>query len=71
MVQASGKLMPVNAEPDPSGNVVGLGSYDRDGAEYVRVLKKADSRNITETLYRSHFASCTDPARHRHPRGTR
>jgi hypothetical protein len=58
------KSMPLNNEPDPTGNVVIENGY-------ARVLN-ADQRAAAvldgTTLYRSHFASCPAAQKHRKPK---
>lgn len=68
MVAKSKRLMPVNPDPDASGNVVTLGSCTRDGIEEVRVMRKDESRAVAATLYRSHFASCPNVKTYRKAR---
>lgn len=53
----SGKRMPLDPLPHPDGNVV----YAGDGADRVRVLKKADQGDLFLAglqRYNSHFVTC-------------
>lgn len=53
--------MPVNAGPDPAGNVA-LGPNGT-----ARVLAKDQKPTATEVLYQPHFATCVAPEAHRRP----
>lgn len=54
----SGKSMPVDAFPSPSGNI----EVDRGLA---RVVPAAEVPSHAGPLYRSHFASCANAKAHR------
>lgn len=56
------RLMPLDAEPDPGGNVAAY--QDETGTWRGRVLGKGQPAPH-ETLYCPHFATCTDPGAHR------
>lgn len=58
-----GKQMPLNAKPDPTGNVAAY--QDHLGVWHARVLGKAQEPAAHEKRYLPHFATCTDPAAHR------
>jgi hypothetical protein len=57
------KLMPVNAAPDPGGNVAVL--QDETGTWRGRVLGKDQEPAAWEARYCPHFATCTDPGAYR------
>jgi hypothetical protein len=48
----SGRPMPLDAEPTPSGNTVLVGD------DYAETLAKGDARWNSDARYRSHFATC-------------
>lgn len=56
------RLMPLNAEPDPGGNVAVMA--DGTGTWRGRVLGRSKPLEH-ETVYCPHFATCTDPGEHR------
>jgi hypothetical protein len=60
--------MPVDLDPHPEGNVR---LVDRPGtapsAVVLRVEDLTRSRALGEHLYRSHFVTCPNAARHRRP----
>lgn len=61
---ANGAKMPLDAEPHVNGNIA-------IRAGVIVVLPKEDlfsERREGEVRYKSHFASCTHPERHRKPR---
>lgn len=64
-VTASGKRMPVDAEPVEGGNVrlddVGL-------PDPQAVVFGGFSADHADTLHKSHFATCVNAAQHRRPR---
>jgi hypothetical protein len=57
------KRMPLDAAPDPAGNVAAY----RDGRQALvaRVLKKGEEPLGYERRYMPHFATCTSPEAHR------
>lgn len=57
------KSMPLNADPDPAGNVIvtRLGT----GALRARVATKGEKAVPPEVTYCPHFATCVDPGAHR------
>jgi hypothetical protein len=61
--QAGGiSIMPLNATPDPSGNViVGPSGMARAG----RIRRKDEQPAPHEEVYLPHFATCTKPGAHR------
>lgn len=60
------KAMPVNAQPDPAGNVV---LFRRSGEGIVcRVLKKGEEPPPSAKLRTSHFATCPNAHEHRRKR---
>jgi hypothetical protein len=70
-----GELMPLDADPVKDGNIVVRDwSVTEDGtttAGKVAVALKGDlfeGDTGGEVRYKSHFATCTDPARHRKKR---
>jgi hypothetical protein len=58
--------MPLNAEPDPGGNVAVLKTGT--GALRGRVLTKNQKPVPPDVVYCPHFATCVAPAAHRKPR---
>lgn len=58
------KRMPVNADPDPDGNIV-LNEGRRQ--TFAVVLKRTDPRPTDQPLYRSHFADCPGSGLRRKP----
>lgn len=56
--ETTGKLTPIDVDPDPSGNVVIILPE-----MMYRVLKKREPR--PPTTYTSHFATCPDAAKYR------
>lgn len=56
--------MPLNAEPDPAGNVACF--RDVTGTLQGRVLSRGQHPAAHETRYMTHFATCTRPEAHRH-----
>lgn len=63
---ATGTPMPINAEPDPDGNLV-----LRPGPDGPRALKRDAHLHFGATTYTSHFATCPAAAAHRRPRNRR
>jgi hypothetical protein len=57
----SGKIMPLDLEPCPEGNV-----RLYPGGKAV-VLRAAEVAMAAPPLYRSHFATCPDGAKHKNP----
>jgi hypothetical protein len=57
------KRMPLDAEPDPAGNVAVV--TDGTGTMRGRVLGKGQHALPGETTYCPHFATCTHPEAHR------
>ena len=57
----AGKAMPLDAEPNPTGNVV-LGE---DGTARVLTRKQVEGGGIVGERYTSHFATCPNAERHR------
>jgi hypothetical protein len=57
------KLMPLDASPDPGGNVAVY--CDQAGTWRGRVLGKGQQAASYERVYCPHFATCKDPAAHR------
>ena len=55
--------MPLNAHPDPAGNVAVR--TDATRTRIGRVLGKGQHAAGGETLYTPHFATCTNPRAHR------
>lgn len=55
------RLMPLDAEPHPEGNVI----LDRHGVAEVHPVGMAPGA----VRYRSHFASCSNAAAHRKTKG--
>lgn len=62
-VLANGKKMPIDPEPLRFGGNVEVFDEDEDPPRIV-ILRKGDPRP-EGLLYRSHFASCPNAARHR------
>jgi hypothetical protein len=67
----TGAAIPLDPNPIADGNVVRIGTATR-GAPLVLVLTdeelgRARKQGVVQ-LYRSHFASCPDADRWRHPR---
>jgi hypothetical protein len=60
------KAMPLNADPDPSGNVAV--TRTGTGALRGRVLVGAQKAIPPEVTYCPHFATCVAPQAHRKPR---
>jgi hypothetical protein len=54
----SGKQMPLDVEPCEDGNV-----FLADGIAHV--VGKGNEGTVAMPLYKSHFATCNDPARFR------
>jgi hypothetical protein len=61
---ASGKLMPLDAEPHPDGNIVLIPA----GAMVLSKETAETGKRIGSRRYRSHFATCPDAAQHRKPK---
>lgn len=59
----SGKLMPVDAQPVPDGNIAAR--RDERGDLLARVLKNGDELAEGERRGTSHFATCPNAAAHR------
>ncbi len=60
------KAMPVNAQPDPAGNVV---LFHREGEGIVcRVLRRGEEPPPGARLRTSHFATCPNANQHRRSR---
>ena len=59
--------MPLNPDPDPSGNVAVM--VTASGTRAGRVLGKGQQPAPYETLYMSHFATCEHAETHRRQRG--
>jgi hypothetical protein len=57
------KLMPVNAAPDPGGNVAVM--QDETGTWRGRVLTSGQDPSPWEKRYCPHCATCINPAAHR------
>jgi len=57
----TGRLAPINPEPDPKGNVV---LRESAGFTLYHVLTK-DEADSTETRYTSHFFTCPDATKWR------
>ena len=67
-ITTTGKRMPVNTEPDPTGNVtLGLGSM-APGTHLALVWGPGESIPFDLTRYTSHFATCPAADSHRRPR---
>jgi hypothetical protein len=58
-----GKQMPLNKQPDETGNVAAY--QDHLGTWHARVLRKHQEPDAHEKRYLPHFATCSDPAAHR------
>lgn len=65
-VAKTGANMPLDAEPHAQGNV----RIAADGFT-LEVLAQADAIVCRDDLYRSHFATCPNAARHRRGPGKR
>jgi hypothetical protein len=66
-----GRRMPIDADPDPDGNIVPI--FTASGARRVRVLTGADLP-AQRQAWRTHLATCPDAPQHRarrHPPGPR
>lgn len=61
------KWMPVDATPSASGNVLLTGG-NPPRAEVLAGEDLADARATQTRLYRSHFATCPNAAKHRKAR---
>jgi hypothetical protein len=61
---ANGKTMPVNAEPDPKGNIVINQEGEALLATYLTKALKETLGDITPR-YTSHFSNCPHAAQHR------
>ncbi len=62
IVTASGRRMPLDAEPHPEGNI----DADGEGTGYVvKGPQAGDTLIHGRPLYRSHFATCPFAAQHR------
>lgn len=59
------KMMPLDRDPHPEGNVAAY--QDELGVWHARVLGKGKEPDaaLTEHRYMPHFATCSDPAAHR------
>lgn len=62
---ASGKLIPVDADPNPAGNIL---LTERDGQLWATVLSKAAAFSAPKERHVSHFATCPHRDMHRKPR---
>lgn len=62
----SGKLMPLDAQPVPNGNIAAR--RDERGDLVARVLKDGEQPANGERRGTSHFATCPNAAAHRRPR---
>lgn len=58
------KLMPLDAEPSPTGAFRRAG-YDVDGTPMVAFVKPDDRASASVPLFTSHFVTCPDAALHR------
>jgi hypothetical protein len=65
-VTASGKRMPVDADPVPEGNV--LLADDGDGTVHASVMPEAQALLTEEPMRLSHFVTCPQADEHRRPR---
>lgn len=63
VVSESGKAVPLDLAPDPTGRVVIETPDDPREAAVGRVLKKGEE--TTEPRFTSHFATCPDAEQHR------
>lgn len=66
----NGKAIPLNAEPDPAGNIA-LKDTGDPNAPLARVLAGADlfdARTAGTELWLSHYATCPDGQKWRRPR---
>lgn len=59
-----GKKMPVDPDPAPDGNLILTGSQLLPTAKTVGKAGNTDNK----PLYKSHFATCRDAAKHRRDR---
>lgn len=68
-VSANNSRMPINAEPDPEGNV--LVSVSRSNPENKKcvVLKRDQARLEGRRYFTSHFSSCPNAKKHRTKKG--
>jgi len=67
VITKNGKRMPVNATPDPGGNVVLIPRF-RGEAPQADVYKNATEAQAAADggdTYMPHFTTCPDAARHR------
>ena len=64
----NGRRMPVNAEPDPDGNVVLL--YPSPGAALAMIVDPGQTTLDDAPRYLSHFATCPNADQHRKDRRT-
>jgi hypothetical protein len=55
-VTPAGKQMPLNATPDPAGNVAA--GRDEDGLVVCRTLRKGEAAAPIEQRFTSHYATC-------------
>lgn len=66
----SGKRMPLNAGPDPNGNVVAVGHTGQ-----TMIVKVGTIQELADApegrVYQSHFATCSNPRRFRRNRLSR
>jgi hypothetical protein len=60
------RQMPLNAEPDPTGNVAVM--VTGTGALTGYILRTGQKAVPPEVTYMPHFATCTDPAWYRRKR---
>lgn len=68
---AKGRAIPVDLEPDPTGNVRLVARNYRPGAPLAEVLtgsELVDARRAGEDLYLAHFATCPGRAHRKGPR---
>ena len=61
---AKGRRMPLDADPVAGGNVL----VTQDGEDLRAAVVDSASQPVTRPLYRSHFVSCPNAARHRRAR---
>lgn len=65
---AKGRAIPIDLEPDPTGNVRLVARNYRPGSPLAEVLtgnELTQARRAGEQLYLAHFATCPGRAHHR------
>lgn len=71
-ITTKGQRMPLDPQPTADGNILVTNGLDASGkpARFAEQIDRA-TQPPGKALYRSHFASCTDPTAHRrpHPKG--